>query len=134
MKSNGIFIYEKSASYKELSGQFSGGYIKYSRSSFHDKVSNFQTFKWQISKRIMDIVLSLIFLLLTLPIFLICSLVIKLTSYGPIFFRQERLGINGKPYEIIKFRTMIVDAEKDLLAYYARSLEPLLRRCKTAPR
>ncbi len=63
-------------------------------------------------KRLMDIVLSLIGLIVTLPIFIIIAILIKLTSKGNIFFLQERLGLNGKVFKIIKFRTMVTNAEK----------------------
>lgn len=64
-----------------------------------------------ITKRTIDIVGSLIGLIILSPAFVIIGLCIKLTSEGPVFFRQERLGKNGKVFNIIKFRTMIVNAE-----------------------
>jgi undecaprenyl phosphate N,N'-diacetylbacillosamine 1-phosphate transferase len=63
-------------------------------------------------KRIIDFCGSLIGLVLISPLFIIIALSIKVTSKGPVFFRQERLGKNGKSFKIIKFRTMIVNAEK----------------------
>jgi len=62
-------------------------------------------------KRLMDILGSMIGLILLSPFFLLIALSIKLTSKGPIFYKQERLGKNGKVFEIYKFRTMIVNAE-----------------------
>ena len=56
--------------------------------------------------------LALIFLLVTSPILLIVSIWIKLDSPGPIFFRQERMGKCGRIFKIVKFRTMVSDAEK----------------------
>jgi exopolysaccharide biosynthesis polyprenyl glycosylphosphotransferase len=68
---------------------------------------------WQIAlKRLMDIVGSLIGLLLTGIIFIFVAPAIKLASPGPIFFTQERIGKNGRPFKIYKFRSMHVDAEK----------------------
>ncbi|MCX7833850.1 MAG: undecaprenyl-phosphate glucose phosphotransferase [Ignavibacteria bacterium] len=64
-------------------------------------------------KRIFDIVFSVIFLILTFPLFLIIAIIIKLTSKGPIFYLQERVGMDGKKFMIYKFRSMVVDAEKD---------------------
>ena len=72
----------------------------------------------------MDIVLSVIFLVLTLPISLVCSLAIKLTSSGPVLFRQVRLGIDEKPYEVIKFRTMIEDAERETGPIWSNKNDP----------
>ncbi len=63
-------------------------------------------------KRIMDIVLALIMLIFTSPLTLLAAIAIKLESNGPIFYKQDRMGMNGKIFKIIKFRTMIKDAEK----------------------
>lgn len=62
-------------------------------------------------KRIIDLVLSIIATIILSPLILIISILIKIDSKGPIFFLQERLGKNGKVFHIIKFRTMIVNAE-----------------------
>jgi exopolysaccharide biosynthesis polyprenyl glycosylphosphotransferase len=63
-------------------------------------------------KRVLDIVVSLLILIISFPIILIASLAIKLDSKGPIFFKQERCGMNNKSFRIIKFRSMQHDAEK----------------------
>lgn len=73
----------------------------------------------QFVKRLIDISASLIGIILALPLFIIISLSIKLTDQGPIYFRQERLTINGKRFNILKFRTMIQNAEKDGVARLA---------------
>jgi exopolysaccharide biosynthesis polyprenyl glycosylphosphotransferase len=73
----------------------------------------------QFVKRLIDISASLIGIILALPLFIIISLSIKLTDQGPIYFRQERLTINGKKFNILKFRTMIQNAEKDGVARLA---------------
>lgn len=62
-------------------------------------------------KRIIDIVVSLLGMIILSPILLVIAVVIKMTSPGPILFKQERLGKNGKPFLIYKFRTMVVNAE-----------------------
>jgi exopolysaccharide biosynthesis polyprenyl glycosylphosphotransferase len=68
---------------------------------------------WQQSfKRIIDIVVSLVFLFLLSPVYIITALIIKFTSKGPIFFAQERIGLHGNPFTIYKFRSMFVGAEK----------------------
>lgn len=66
----------------------------------------------RISKRLLDILGSLFGIILTSPILLISAIAIKLDSKGPVFFKQERLGQNGKVFNIIKFRTMVDNAEK----------------------
>jgi exopolysaccharide biosynthesis polyprenyl glycosylphosphotransferase len=67
---------------------------------------------WQMQlKRLFDIVFSLCAFILLLPIYLVLGLIVKLSSKGPVFFLQERIGLHGKPFNIIKFRTMYVNAE-----------------------
>ena len=63
-------------------------------------------------KRCFDILFSFVGVLLTAPFFLLVAIIIKLSSKGPIFFRQTRIRKGGVEFKIIKFRTMIVDAEK----------------------
>ena len=62
-------------------------------------------------KRLIDLFGSLIGLIILSPFLLIIAFAIKLTSKGPILFKQERLGRNGKVFKILKFRTMVVNAE-----------------------
>lgn len=64
-------------------------------------------------KRFFDIVLSFLALIVTSPVMLIFAVLIKLTSKGPVIFKQERLGKNGKVFVMYKFRSMCVGAEKD---------------------
>ena len=67
---------------------------------------------YRFFKRLFDITISMIGLIITSPILLITAVAIKLESSGPIIFKQERLGLNGKIFKIYKFRSMCVDAEK----------------------
>jgi exopolysaccharide biosynthesis polyprenyl glycosylphosphotransferase len=69
---------------------------------------------WQrVCKRIMDIIISLIFIIIAFPLYIILATGVKRSSPGPVFFRQERIGKGGKPFHIIKFRSMYEDAESD---------------------
>jgi exopolysaccharide biosynthesis polyprenyl glycosylphosphotransferase len=69
---------------------------------------------WQQAiKRFLDILFSMIAIILLLPVYLILAVAVKLSSPGPIFFTQERVGLNGKPFKIIKYRTMFVNSEKN---------------------
>lgn len=69
--------------------------------------------EWQYSvKRIMDIVISLLAMILLSPIYLITALVVKSTSPGPVFYAQERIGYHGRPFRMHKFRSMYIDAEE----------------------
>lgn len=63
-------------------------------------------------KRVCDIILSLIFIIPSLFLFPLIALAIKLESPGPIFFRQKRMGKNGREFWLVKFRSMVKDAEK----------------------
>lgn len=68
---------------------------------------------WQrVLKRIMDMLFSLVAIILLIPVYIVLAVVVKISSKGPVLFFQERIGLNGKPFKIIKFRTMYVDAEK----------------------
>ena len=64
-------------------------------------------------KRVFDIVASLILLLLTFPIIALFALIVKLDSKGPAFFKQERVGLYGESFHLVKLRSMSTDAEKD---------------------
>jgi exopolysaccharide biosynthesis polyprenyl glycosylphosphotransferase len=65
-----------------------------------------------VVKRVMDIVLSFLCLIPCAPIFLIAAVLIKITSRGPVWFVQTRVGLNKRPFSVYKFRTMVVDAEQ----------------------
>ena len=65
----------------------------------------------QVTKRIFDIVASLMVIVLFSPLYLFTAIMVKLSSPGPVFYRQERIGKNGEPFNMLKFRSMYVDAE-----------------------
>ena len=67
-------------------------------------------------KRVMDIVVSLIALVVLSPVFLVTAIAIKATDHGPVFYKQTRLTKDGNTFGILKFRSMRVDAEKDGVA------------------
>lgn len=67
---------------------------------------------WQkVVKRIIDISASIVALIILIPLLIFIMIKVKLSSKGPIFYKQERIGLNGVPFLIIKFRSMRVDAE-----------------------
>lgn len=70
-------------------------------------------------KRLFDIAGAVVLILLALPIMLVAALVIKLESSGPILYKQERVGLNNKPFNVVKFRSMRTDAEKDGIPRWA---------------
>lgn len=68
---------------------------------------------WQQTiKRFIDVIFSVIAIILLIPVYIVLAIGVKMSSQGPIFFKQDRIGLNGKPFKIIKFRTMYTDAEK----------------------
>jgi lipopolysaccharide/colanic/teichoic acid biosynthesis glycosyltransferase len=73
---------------------------------------------WQIfTKRIIDIIVSCLVLIIGSPIYLLLAILVKTSSKGPVLFHQERIGIRGNPFNIIKFRSMYLDAEKNDLLF-----------------
>ncbi|RDU22095.1 sugar transferase [Anaerosacchariphilus polymeriproducens] len=77
------------------------------------------TFEQKIIKRLIDIIVSSLILILTSPIMLVTAIVIKLYDGGPVLFKQVRVTLNRKHFFVYKFRSMIVDAEKDGVAKLA---------------
>lgn len=75
---------------------------------------NYDGLAWdqRFVKRLVDVVISGLLLLITCPFFFIIAAAIKCTDHGPVFFTQQRLTLNGQEFSIYKFRTMVVDAEK----------------------
>ncbi len=68
---------------------------------------------WQIIlKQVVDFLAALLLVVVLSPLFILVAILIKLTSRGPVLFRQQRSGLNGQPFTIFKFRTMHIDAEK----------------------
>ena len=65
----------------------------------------------QFEKRLFDVVFSSLVLFFGLPVLVLIGLAVKLTSHGPVFYRQERIGADGRPFEMIKFRTMVDGAD-----------------------
>ena len=76
-----------------------------------------------IMKRVVDVVFSAGFLLLTSPLMLVMAAAVKVSSRGPILYRQERMGLNGKKFDMLKFRSMPVDAERRSGPVWAREDE-----------
>ncbi|AKU89858.1 sugar transferase [Vulgatibacter incomptus] len=71
------------------------------------------------AKRLFDIVVSLAAMIVLTPVFLIVAAAIRLESRGPVFFKQTRVGLNGRPFTMVKFRSMFRDAEQRLQALRA---------------
>lgn len=76
------------------------------------------------AKTVLDYVLASLLLVIFLPILFACALLVKLTSKGPVFYRQLRVGQHGRLFEIIKLRTMRIHAEKETGPVWARDKDP----------
>ena len=80
---------------------------------------------WKVlAKRLLDVVVVTIGLLLTLPLFPFIALAVKLSSPGPVFYKQDRMGLDGKPFMIYKFRSMFVNAEQKTGPVWAKQDDP----------
>lgn len=84
---------------------------------------------WQQSiKRIIDIVVSIIAMIILSPAYLVIGLIIKLTSKGPVLYKQQRMGVHGKPFTMIKFRSMYCDAEKGGIPQLSSKEDPRITK------
>ncbi|MCU7496369.1 MAG: undecaprenyl-phosphate glucose phosphotransferase [Ignavibacteria bacterium] len=79
-------------------------------------------------KRLMDICISLLILLVSLPVTLVVSVLIKLDSPGTVLYKQKRAGLNGKEFDIYKFRSMRNDAEKSTGPVWSQKNDPRITR------
>jgi len=87
----------------------------------------------RVSKRAFDIVVSVAVLLLLSPVLLLVALAIRLESAGPILYRQRRIGENGRPFTMLKFRSMVVNADPGVhQAHVARLIQDNIRLEQTA--
>ena len=75
-------------------------------------------------KRLLDIIISLIILIITLPVMILTAIAIKVDSRGSLLFKQDRSGMNGETFKILKFRSMIKDAEKYTGPVWSRKDDP----------
>ena len=82
----------------------------------------------RLVKRIMDLVLCLIAMIPAAPIMLLVALAIKLEDGGPVFYKQERVSLDGNRFDILKFRSMIVDAEKEGKSIPATGHDPRITK------
>jgi exopolysaccharide biosynthesis polyprenyl glycosylphosphotransferase len=78
-----------------------------------DVISDSMPFWQKVLKRLMDFAFSLVAVILLIPFYLFSAIAVKLSSPGPIFFLQERIGKDGRVFKIFKFRTMFIDSEKN---------------------
>src|SRR5262245_48798244 len=106
---DGVALEEAEVFYARLTGKIGGERLRLGQLVFADTSRWIRSYRH--ARRLLDVALSVIIGLLTSPLMLLAALAIKLDSRGPIFYRQERVGIHNTSFRIIKFRSMRVDAE-----------------------
>jgi sugar transferase (PEP-CTERM system associated) len=110
-KLSGIKVYDLNSHFEKTLGQIRIDYLSASWLIFGDGF-NQGTFRTFI-KRVFDLVSATLLSLIAAPVMLVTAVLIKLESRGPVLYRQERAGLNGKGFFVTKFRSMRTDAEKD---------------------
>lgn len=120
-KMKGINIYDIPAFYEDVFYKLPVSYIKPNWLLYSDGFSKLSSKVYKRLKRMIDLTISSTLLLLSFPIGIITFLALKLSSKGPIFFTQERVGENQKPFKLFKLRTMVSDAEEGEPAWAAEN-------------
>lgn len=110
-KIGGIRVTDISTHFEKRLGQIRLDYVNAGWMIFGEGFN--QGFVRTTIKRAFDVICAAFLLALTLPLMLLTMLAIALESRGPVFYRQQRVGLNGKPFNVIKFRSMRSDAEQD---------------------
>ena len=110
-KLSGVRVYDVTTYFERMLGQIRVDFVNAGWLVFGDGIN--QGFYRTAIKRVFDILCSLLLILVAAPFMLLAAIAIKLESPGPIFYRQERVGFNGKIFQVIKFRSMRTDAEQD---------------------
>ena len=87
------------------------GFFPRIRTNFKKRIRSFSVDSSRIVKRWMDVCGSLVAIIMLLPLFLVISVWLKLDSPGPLFYRQVRIGLHGRPFYFYKFRSMYIDSE-----------------------
>ncbi len=123
---NGINVIEGASFYEMLTGkliveQINPGWLIFSE-GFHKSRSK------RLFKRLADILLSLMMLVIFLPLIILTAILIKIDSKGPVFFSQDRVGKNKQTYRMHKFRSMVADAEKKTGPVWAQDEDDRITR------
>ena len=124
-KLSGIEIQDRLSFFEQVRGYVDLSSVQSEWIIFSDGFKGGNAFE-RVSKRILDIVISLALLVAAAPIMVLAATAVRLTSYGPIFYRQERVGMFGKPFSLLKFRSMNNGAEKAGEPEWAKVDDPRL--------
>ncbi|WFL76903.1 TIGR03013 family PEP-CTERM/XrtA system glycosyltransferase [Altererythrobacter arenosus] len=126
MKTKGVHVNDFSSFLERETGRVDLDTVNPSWLIFSDGFSSSRILS-SAAKRVFDIVASLLLLVLTLPVIVLFAIIVKLDSKGPAFFRQERIGLYGQTFNLIKLRSMRTDAEKNG-AQWAQENDPRITR------
>lgn len=113
LKRRGVQVYEMPTFFMRVTGKVPVKYIEDRWLLFGQDFPGLAAEERFRLKRMIDVLLSLVCLVILAPVSLLVGLIIKLTSRGPVLYRQERLGLDRRPYMLLKFRTMKTDAEEE---------------------
>ena len=127
IKTTGVHVNEMSSFLERETGRVDLDTLNPSWLIFSDGFSSGRRIS-SAAKRLFDIAASLLLLLLAAPVILITALIVKLESKGPAFFRQERVGLYGQSFGIVKLRSMRQDAEVAGKAVWAQKDDPRITR------
>ncbi len=126
LRVQGVRVDDAPTALSALTGRISLRAVNPSWFVFSD---GFHRSKWiDFLKRVMDLAAATIGLIVSMPIMIVVALLVRLESKGPIIFRQTRVGRMGKCFEVLKFRSMSVDAEKANGAQWASENDPRVTR------
>ena len=120
-KLRGVSVEEITSFYEKITGKILIKNLRPSWIIFADgfRKNNFTT----TVKRLYDVFLAIFGLFVSSPLMIIISVFIKIDSFGPVFFKQERVGENGRNFILVKFRTMVADAEKETGPVWSQTVD-----------
>ncbi len=125
-RSHGVRVRDQTAFYENVCGEFPIDSLKASWLIYGQGFE--QGFARAFAKRCLDLAASFVLLVLAAPIMLLTALAIRLESPGEVIYRQKRVGQNGVPFMVLKFRSMRNDAERDGVARWAVQNDPRITR------
>jgi len=125
-ENNGIRVFDEARFSEQQLGRLELDLLN--AGALRSAVSRNTTWYANAATRAFDILGCVLLVVLTLPVMVVTALLVKLDSPGPIFYRQLRAGLNGRPFMLVKFRSMTVDAEASGAAQWAQSRDPRITR------
>ncbi|NVJ98147.1 MAG: TIGR03013 family PEP-CTERM/XrtA system glycosyltransferase [Alphaproteobacteria bacterium] len=119
----GVEVKDKLAFFEQMRGYVDVSSVKAEWIVFSDGFRGGSQIE-RAAKRLLDLLVSLTFVVATSPIMVVAGLLVKLTSRGPVFYLQERVGLDGQEFKLFKFRSMKIDAESSGAPQWAQEKDP----------